>query len=645
MRYLVFFLTLLFIAMRSNAQPCVGVPALTVTPSSSICNGNTVTLCATGGIGNYSWSPTNGLQCNTCSCVEVVTGGNPVCFTVTGTLANGCTTTGVSCVQSNTVGGSVFPVSSVVCSGGSKLFSLIGAVGNIQWETASSPLGPWTDVAGATSNTFNLTGITSSTYVRAILLSTSCAASASTTAFVNVSSTPLVTFTNVTATSATVSWFPSGTMQFNVSWVGAGGVTGTQTGATNPFTIVGLYSPCGGSLSVTVTQTSPVCSGTLPTNATVQIPCSSPLTLNVVSPGPSSFKATWTIAGPCAGQYRIYYKQAGTFNWLFADTSGTTKTITGLIPGNYSVYVVKKNCPTVGLFGSPTLTQCVSVGTLSCSPIPTVAALSNCNNALQINLSTNPAGNYQIRLRKIAPSLGSQITLNTTATVTNLSLSGVPNSTYEVTARRVCSGGTYSAWSCPLNVTVNGACAAPQGVMISNIDCPGFDITWIPSSCNISSYRIAIKYASSSFYTFYNVGLVNQYTFNWLTPNVYYNVYIQGLTSCGTLTQASSVMTVYTDGPSCRNGLVDDEPEDRSDLRVYPNPATSEIFLALPSACNNDLVELECINTVGQHIACDITKTASNKYKISLSNITNGLYWIRVKTLSQNWVKQIVVMH
>lgn len=68
------------------------LPTVTVTPASAtICNGNNVSLTASGGV-SYSWSPSAGLSCTTCNNPTA----NPTTsttYTVTVTDANGCTNT------------------------------------------------------------------------------------------------------------------------------------------------------------------------------------------------------------------------------------------------------------------------------------------------------------------------------------------------------------------------------------------------------------------------------------------------------------------------------------------------------------------------------------------------------------------------
>lgn len=67
------------------------LPAIRVTGDTSICKLTSIQLAATGGT-NYAWSPATGLSCTTCD-NPVATPGSPVTYTVTGVGTNGCVNT------------------------------------------------------------------------------------------------------------------------------------------------------------------------------------------------------------------------------------------------------------------------------------------------------------------------------------------------------------------------------------------------------------------------------------------------------------------------------------------------------------------------------------------------------------------------
>jgi len=76
------------------------LPTITVGSNQSVCNNGCVTLSASSSAGNYSWSPSTGLSCTSCSnpvaCVTATTN-----YTVTTTGANGCTASATVTVTLN----------------------------------------------------------------------------------------------------------------------------------------------------------------------------------------------------------------------------------------------------------------------------------------------------------------------------------------------------------------------------------------------------------------------------------------------------------------------------------------------------------------------------------------------------------------
>ncbi len=104
------------------------LPAITVTPTpDTVCLGNGVPLQANGGV-TYSWLPTIGLSCNTCSNPTA----NPnvtTTYTVTGTDANGCSNTASAIVvveQPPVV--TVTPKNDTICAGGNVTLIASGAL-------------------------------------------------------------------------------------------------------------------------------------------------------------------------------------------------------------------------------------------------------------------------------------------------------------------------------------------------------------------------------------------------------------------------------------------------------------------------------------------------------------------------------------
>jgi subtilisin-like proprotein convertase family protein len=100
---------------------CSLVPALSVTPSApSICPGSTISLTASAGFVSYAWTPSSGINPTNAATVNA-SPTTTTSYTVTGTIANGCTaTTSVSvAVLASPSFSSITATPSSVCLNGS----------------------------------------------------------------------------------------------------------------------------------------------------------------------------------------------------------------------------------------------------------------------------------------------------------------------------------------------------------------------------------------------------------------------------------------------------------------------------------------------------------------------------------------------
>ncbi|HZF99761.1 MAG TPA: fibronectin type III domain-containing protein [Chitinophagales bacterium] len=536
-------------------------------------------------------------------------------------------------------GGTVTPSCAVVCSGQSVTFVASGTAGSFfQWQTSSGPFG-WTDIAGASTSTFTLNAVTGiTTYVRVLTQPPGCPTMASNVAVLTLSQTPTTVVSNVTGNSATVQWLPSCGGTYTVGWSGAGG-TGSQTGlTTGTYNITGLTGSCGGPLNVTVTQTNPICAGTSAGSSTVQLPCGAPTLLSVISPSATSFKASWTGMA-CAPQYRVYYRRVSTNAWLSVDTAGNMKTVTGLIPGTYHVYVVAHNCPTTGLFSSPSNKMCVAVAPSTCSPVPVISGSSPCQGKLAMDLTGNPAGSYQLRFQRVLPTVGTASTITVGAVLQTITLPGsAVGTTYEITARRACPGGAYSPWSCPQTVVISGVCPPPTNVVASNITCFGFSLSWQPPACSISHYRLYYKKTTSVNYSSVNIYSNNTATVTWLTSSGTYDFFMRGVTTCGTLTGNSELSTITVGGPGCRT--VPAEPP--AAMALFSNPASSRCTIFFSEVDSEDF-GVEMFSLSGQRVQCNAL-VEENRLTVSWDeNVPQGLYFVRVRSAEEVFTERLLI--
>jgi hypothetical protein len=81
---------------------------------------------------------------------------------------------------------------------------------------------------------------------------------------------------------------------------------------------------------------------------------------------------------------------------------------------------------------------------------------------------------------------------------------------------------------------------------------------------------------------------------------------------------------------------------DRFELILYPNPTeTGRITLEMN---NEEILEIRLINITGKEVLLRKMELGTPKYLLSLENIPNGIYFVRVKTTEDKVVvKKLVV--
>lgn len=641
------------------------LPNLTVTPPNAVCVPAGGTITVSGGTGSYTWAPASGLSATTGSSVTLLTIPTLQFYTVTGTQpGTGCALNQTFAAATLPIGGNAIPATSVVCSGGSKVFTASGSAGNLQWQTAPSPTGPWTNVTGATNTTYNMTGITGTTYVRVLVSSAACFDIASTTAVVHVSSTPVVSITNVTSTTAVITWSPYGSGQYNIAWTGAG--TGSVSGVTtNNYALSGLTPNTN--LNVTVTLATPTCTGTSPGTATTKTLCAKPTITSLISvggaPNPVGIRVNWTSV-PGAPGYRIYFRNlSNNSNWQFVDTvGGTTKTImqsvSGLIAAgaDMAVYVAVNGCPAnpITLGEGSNVSYVTIPPTSSCLNVPTFTATSNCPNQITVSsLAGSGTGTYDLQFRRIFPTVTSGVVYTTTSTTFNLTIgSQFAGSVWEVYARANC-GSTRGNWSAPVIVEVKPGCAAINNPVISKITCYGATVSWNADDCNgigVSGYYLYIKKSTATSYSAYPVGNTVWKVVNWLAPNTTYDVFVRSVACNGSLSANSVVLQFTTGGPGCREEEAENVEAVNGNgevVNIFPNPTSGNFSVSVNS---NDMsaqeVRIEVMNALGQVLVTNVTNmTGGNIIEgIQLDNsVSSGVYFVRVHVGNNVYVNRLVL--
>lgn len=317
-------------------------------PNINLCGaGQNITLTASGGMGPYTWTDSQGNTVGTGVSITV----NPTVtetYTVTGSAGNPLCPNSASddvtvTVVPNTFQLNVQPTDTTVCQGQSITIAASGATSYV-WTPAiglSDSTGASVTASPGTSQVYTVTGTLNG-----------CSLSATATLNINptpalptiTSNTPVCEGENITLTGtagAGSAYHWSGPSSFNSS-AASPVITGATPAQGGNYS---LYVVAGGCTSAT--QTHAVTVNPLP--ATPIFSTNSPLcegatlTLN----GPTVAGATYTWAGPGAWNASVEDPQVGS--------------VTTAASGSYSLYVVVNNCT------SGTQSQLVAV-----NPLPTV---------------------------------------------------------------------------------------------------------------------------------------------------------------------------------------------------------------------------------------------------------------------------------
>ncbi len=409
--------------------PVSTAPSLTLTPNSSICNGQSITLNASGAT-SYTWAPGATLS-STNGAVVTATPATTTDYTVTG--SNGvCTNTAVVTVTvAASVSVSVTPSNTTICLGQSA--NLVASGGSTYTWTASSGTNP----PGTASITVSPTTTTTYTVLTG---SGTCSAQA----VASVSVAPAFTM-NVTPASTTIC--NGTTVTLNAS--GASTYSWSPGTALSATTGANVNASPSADITYTVTGSNGVCSNTAIASFTVNAAAS-------VSVTPS----TTTI---CSGQAVDLVASGGsTYTWTASSGSAPAGTASvNVTPTITTTYTV--------MTGSGTCTSS-AVATVSVSPAFTVSvtpsATTICNGST-VTLTGSGGTSYTWAPNtNLSSTSGAAVNANpsTTITYTVTSVNGACTSSavatvsvITVNTSAVASATNYCIGGTSVTLTASGA--------------------------------------------------------------------------------------------------------------------------------------------------------------------------------------------
>ncbi|MBA3705238.1 MAG: gliding motility-associated C-terminal domain-containing protein [Bacteroidetes bacterium] len=432
-------------------------PILNVTGNTTICNGTSTTLTASGA-NTYAWSPGTGLSTTTNATVNA----NPTTtttYTITG-VTSGCTgTTTVEIIVNPNPAVNITPVT--ICQGNSATLSASGST-TYAWS-------PATGLSATTGTSVVANPTTTTTYTVIGSFASGCSASGTVIVTVNPPCGP-----GVSATGSTVCEGICATL------------TSTASGGIPPYTYSWDTGETTASISncpsVTTTYTVTVTDNSVPTGT------ASAIAVITVNPNPVVVVPAATI---CAGTSTVLTASgATTYTWAPAlglnTTSGTTVTANPNITTTYTV-------TGSNLLGCTATTTVV----LTINPIPLISVpnASICSGGTTV-LSATGANSYTW-----GPSNGLSATTGATVTA-----NPITNSTYTVCGS---SNGCSSCTTVTVNVGKLVATISPNkticfGNSTNLIASGGSTYSWTPKT-NLDNPNIFNPIATPTVTTTYTV--------------------------------------------------------------------------------------------------------------------------------------------
>ena len=595
----------IIITYTVNIPQCSGVPSpgtATANPTSRACSGNSV-ISLTGyttdlGITHQWFSSTDNINFSIIPSATGVSYTTPTLTTTTyyycvstcsnSGLADTSNTASVTINGIPPAGAAMCSPSTISCSGQSNIFlSGFSAEAGIlyQWYSSTDNVS-FSTVGSATTTSFNSPVLTDTTYY---YCTSTCpgggsTATSTTTTVIVIQAPPIpgaitsnsaqcvgtgVTFTKGSCTSGTCYWVSSATGT-EISNSAATFTTATTLGTYNVW--VRAYNGSCWSASVTASG-SVVAAPAGPTVGTISQPTCALSTGSVALSGlPAS--GTWVLnPGNITG-------------------SGTTKTITGLAPGNYTFTV------TIG-------SGCVSAPstnvTINAAPVvPTAPTIGT------ITQPTCTFGTGSVILLGL-PSSGSWVINpgNMAGTGTSITLTGLTPGTNAFTVTN--SAGCTSAAS---SVVINPQPATPPTPVITQVG--------------------GVLYSSAATGNqWYNqsgaIGGATNQTFTITVNGDYYVIVNLG----GCPSDTSNILHVTNAGIAFNELALS--------FKVFPNPMANELNILVND--NKDMLSLEIINAIGDVV---YKNKLTDKLIISTENFASGIYIIKLMNYDKVIYKKIV---
>ncbi len=380
----------------------------TISGSATVCSGtNSTTLTLAGYTGTIQWQSSSTLA----GPYSNISGATSATYTATNLTAttyykvvvtsgtcSSATTASAATITVNpvSVAGSISGASSVCSGTNSTVLTLSGYTGTIQWQSANSLAGTYTNISGATSATYTATNLTATTYYKAVVTSGVCSA-ATASAFTLTVNTP-VTAGSISGAGTVCSATTNSTV---LTLNGSVGSIQWQSSST----LAGTYTNISGATSATYTATN------LSANTYFRAVISSG---SCTSANTSSVLITVLSSNVWTGSVSTAWNNAA--NWSCGiPASGENIEVPGGLT-NYPILDGPRTIGSVLLANGATINLNNSTLTISGAITGTGTIIGSTTSSLTINGSGNQGTFYMNQTTPGTSNVVANFTLNSTAT-------------------------------------------------------------------------------------------------------------------------------------------------------------------------------------------------------------------------------------
>jgi len=379
--------------------------------------------------------------------------------------------------------------------------------------------------------------------------------------------------------------------------------------------------------------------------------------------------------------YKVQYRIVGAASWTATTSTTTSKALSGLTSASNYEFQVQTVCSsgssafsTSGTFTTATVsTTCNVPASLASSAITSSTATISWGAAIGAN-------SYNVQYRIV----GAASWLATTSTTTSKALTGLTaSSNYEFQVQTVCSAGssafsasglfttsavstgcsdiyepnasTAAAATIPVNTNIVGLIAVSgdndyyKFVTTAGLTNIKVILSSLPADFDLKLYNSS----GTTLTTSQNAGTTSeQIILNTTTAATYYlRVYgyssAYSATSCYNLIANTSGSTFRTANQSTNEGSSNALKVNGIDeLSIYPNPTTNKLninfFITESATLTTDVIDMLGKTVLNKNFSVD---EGFNQTALDLSDLNNGIYFLRLQQNDQIVVKKFIVKH